>query len=211
MNRILTGLVALFLGVQPAGGVDVPVHVNPALVFSPATGAFGAVSVGNPSSPLVITVANNGPTALAFSAALSGTDAADFSIDSNNCPGSLSSGASCQISVIFTPSISGDETALLTLSVGGGHTYPMTLLGGAATLSITLTPSLAKIPDNQLGGVILSTATVTWSDGAPFTGSLSISADAANLCQASGLTVVLKRTLSSADDGSFACTVTPIP
>lgn len=185
----------------------VRVRVNPAVRFTPTSYVFPAQSIGVPSNPATFTVQNIGAVSVPITAGITGTNAADFSISGNTCGVSIAAGASCQISLVFTPSTSSAESATLTLTAGGtGHLYTMALSGGGS-LSLILSPSSIDVLDHQTLGITLSTATVAWSDGSPFTGSLTVAVDPANLCQISGNNVILKRTVSPSDDGTFTCTI----
>jgi len=70
-----------------------------------------------------VTVTNNGfGTALTISndGALSGANASDFAIASNTCTGSLAAGASCTITITFTPSAKGARVATLKITDNAG-------------------------------------------------------------------------------------------
>ncbi|MCB0008464.1 MAG: choice-of-anchor D domain-containing protein, partial [Anaerolineales bacterium] len=49
---------------------------------------------------------------------------------SNNCPATLSTGASCTIDVSFTPSQPGPQAGTLTVSHDAGAPYTVQLYGG---------------------------------------------------------------------------------
>ena len=102
--------------------------VAPAGSALPNPVAFGNMQVGTPSVAKTLTLTNTGLGALTFnSAAISGTNPADFAIKTNNCtgkvldPASLVGGSStCTIDVTFTPSALLGRSATLTLSDGAG-------------------------------------------------------------------------------------------
>jgi hypothetical protein len=80
--------------------------------------------------------------------------------------------------------------------------------GAAPTpTAITLSPSSATTPDNAAAGTVLSTATVTMSDGSQFTGTLT-SSDTSGFFAISGLNIVTAQALTSADDGTHSTTIT---
>jgi hypothetical protein len=65
---------------------------------------FGVVLAGFTSSPINVTVTNEGNTPLTFnSVTIDGANPTDFMIMSNGCTGTLGAKASCTISVEFTP------------------------------------------------------------------------------------------------------------
>jgi hypothetical protein len=87
-----------------------------------------------------------------------------------------------------------------------GNTAPVE--GTAPTpTAITLSPASATIPDNASAGTVLSTATVTMSDGSQFTGTLT-SSDTSGFFAISGLNIVTAQALTSADDGTHSTTIT---
>ena len=73
--------------------------------------------------------------------------------------------------------------------------------------AITLSPANATTPDNAPAGTVLTTATVTMSDGSQFTGKLT-SSDTSGFFAISGLNIVTARALTSADDGTHSTTIT---
>jgi Abnormal spindle-like microcephaly-assoc'd, ASPM-SPD-2-Hydin len=85
------------------------------LGLSPASLNFGDVDVGTTSAAKNINVTNHEKVTVTFtSIVIDGTDSRDFA-QTNNCT-SLSSGATCTVSVTFTPSTKGALTAILTLT-----------------------------------------------------------------------------------------------
>ena len=73
--------------------------------------------------------------------------------------------------------------------------------------AITLSPTSATTPDNAAAGTVLTTATVTMSDGSQFTGTLT-SSDTTGFFAISGLNIVTAQALTSADDGTHSTTIT---
>jgi len=83
--------------------------------LSPASLSFGGQTVGTSSAPKNIVVTNHEQITVNFtSVGISGVNQSDFS-QTNNCS-SLSPGGSCTVSVIFTPSATGNRAATLTLT-----------------------------------------------------------------------------------------------
>src|SRR3989442_751309 len=86
----------------------------------PATSsAFGNQRVGTTSAAQNLTLTNNGGTPLNLtSITITGAQAADFAFAAGNtCPtgaGSVAPGASCTISISFTPAATGARTATVT-------------------------------------------------------------------------------------------------
>jgi uncharacterized repeat protein (TIGR03803 family) len=91
------------------------------VAFSPPALSFGNVLLGTTPTKLSVTVTNTGDTNLTFASGavtLSGANAADFTITSNGCSGqTLAPGTgSCNVTVTYTPSVLGGETASLNFA-----------------------------------------------------------------------------------------------
>jgi hypothetical protein len=71
---------------------------------------------GSPgSAPLTIT--NDGPSSLTPSVvSITGSNAADFAVTGNTCPATLAAGASCTLTITYTPSTNSSEGAVLAYS-----------------------------------------------------------------------------------------------
>ncbi len=95
--------------------------------LTPATLSYGTVTRGSMST-LTATLKNAGTTTLtSVSAAVSGTNAADFTF-TTTCGTTLASAASCTYSVTFKPTIVGPEAATLNVTDNEG-TFPVALSG----------------------------------------------------------------------------------
>ncbi|MBZ5642600.1 MAG: choice-of-anchor D domain-containing protein [Acidobacteriia bacterium] len=155
----------------PAGS---PINVNLSgtgstiLAFAPSPVAFPSTSVGGFAS-ITATLSNGSASTVTLTntPAITGTNAADFTIGFTTCasgtPILASGGSSCQVSINFSPTARGNRTAQLvyTLSVGG----PLTLvLNGSATGPVmSLSPSPLTFP-NQTVNTQSSTLFVTVSN-----------------------------------------------
>lgn len=90
--------------------------VNVAAAVSPTSLRFGSVPVGTSSAPLVATLTNKGAVPFAVSGiSLTGSYASWFA-RSHNCPANLAAGASCAISVTFTPQAALSRSARLSIA-----------------------------------------------------------------------------------------------
>jgi len=98
--------------------------------LAPTTLKLGHQPVGTTSLPKKITVSNKGSTAVTITGiSIGGADAADFA-QTNTCLPGVAAGASCLISVTFTPSASGQRTATVSVTDnGGGSPQTATLIG----------------------------------------------------------------------------------
>jgi FG-GAP-like repeat/Abnormal spindle-like microcephaly-assoc'd, ASPM-SPD-2-Hydin len=111
--------------------------------LSPASLAFGNQGVGTTSQPQIVTLTNIGSSALVIKhIGINGTNFKDFA-QTNNCGSSLPAGASCSISVTFTPRAAGGRSASLNVSYKGvGSPQSVALSGtGIAPSTVSLKPS----------------------------------------------------------------------
>jgi hypothetical protein len=91
--------------------------IDPLASFSPTSVNFGTVKHAT-SSTVNVALSNPGATALTFTGStpisITGTNASDFK-QTNNCGSSLAAGATCTISVTFTPPGTSSYSATLTV------------------------------------------------------------------------------------------------
>src|SRR5207237_1057990 len=102
---------------------------------------------------------------------VTGTNASDFG-QTNTCGSSVGVGASCTISVIFTPALAGARSASISVvdsAAGSPHTAALSGTGVVAQASLT-PPSLAF--SNQNLGTSSAAQTITLSN--PGTATLTI-------------------------------------
>ena len=104
-----------------------------AVKLSPEGVNFGDQKVGTKSSPVPVTLANEGKTSLSISQiAITGKDAEDF-VQKNNCGSSLPPKGKCTISVTFDPTAKGERSAAITVSDDGGGSPQVVSLAGTGT------------------------------------------------------------------------------
>jgi hypothetical protein len=96
----------------------------------PSSLTFPSQKVGTTSTPQQVGLTNTGKVPLNITnLALHGFDPSDFS-QSNNCPSSLGSGATCTITVVFKPARTGTRGAILYVTdTGGGSPQAVSLAG----------------------------------------------------------------------------------
>src|SRR4029079_15549958 len=120
----------------------------PAVTFSPASVDFGGQIVGTPSATRGVSLTNSGNAPLSISAiALTGANAADFS-QQTTCPlspATLGAGASCQLTVRFTPASACARSASISVTddaAGSPQSVPLTGTGTAR--SATAMPLISR-------------------------------------------------------------------
>lgn len=108
--------VSIQTTVRGAGG-------EPALRTDPSGHDMGSIVVGQPSEEFLFDVQNISlvPTGVA-STIVSGIDAADFAVTSDNCIGRpLNPRSTCSIGITFTPTAAGRRSALVVIATEAGQ------------------------------------------------------------------------------------------
>jgi hypothetical protein len=101
--------------------------------FSPASWGFGTQPVHTSSLPKKIALTNKGGVTVNIArVSIAGANAADFT-QTNTCGKSVASGASCFVTVTFTPAAKGKRTAAVSASDNGGGSPQTAPLSGAGT------------------------------------------------------------------------------
>src|SRR6202035_3534722 len=110
---------------------------GPVLTASPASLSFGSQAVGSASAAKTVTVTN---TSTATATLSSVSPAAPFA-QTNTCGSSLAAGASCTVSVTFTPTAAGAATGSLSVASnapGGPLTVALSGTGVSSTTNLAL-------------------------------------------------------------------------
>jgi parallel beta-helix repeat protein len=131
---------------------------GPALSANPSSLAFGSQALNTTSSAQTVTV-NNAGTAAATVSAIGTTG--DFA-QTNTCGSSIAAGASCTVSVTFTPTASGTRTGNLTITSNASNSPTIVALtgtGGTGSTNLALNqPTSASgytqtyVPANAVDG-----------------------------------------------------------
>jgi hypothetical protein len=140
----------------------------PAVAFLPSSLTFVSQIIDTTSAPQNAVLANTGGAALTITSIVASGDFAQ----TNNCGSTLASGASCTISVTFTPTAPGPRAGAVTVTdsaAGSPQMLPLSGNGGQAPI-VTLTPTSLTFVGQVLGGTSAAQA-VTLSN----TGSAALS------------------------------------
>lgn len=132
----------------------------PTLAISPTSLAFGPLTVGVKSAPQTVTLTNNTSDPIPFSGAsisFTGTNAANFASPSNTCGATIAAGASCTVSVTFTPAGVAPASATLVITVvitnggvSGSQSFSVSLTGSTIPPDFTVTaPATATVTDGS--------------------------------------------------------------
>ena len=172
---------------------------------APGSLTFAATTPGSTSPAQSVTLTNNGIAAVAIgSTAISGANAADFTISANTCGTSLAGSASCTVSITFTPAATGPRGAVLTFTDSAGNSPQTVSLAGTGTaenLSVA-PPSLTFAGANV--GAVSPAQPVTLSNGG--TAAVNISSISITGANAADFAISAK-TCGTSLAGSANCTV----
>ena len=140
----------------------VPLASAGTVTVSPAKLTFGNQTLGSPSAIQTVTLTNGQTKALSITSITSTLP--DYS-QTSNCPFSpstLATGASCTISVTFTPSVLGVRSATLDVNDGASNSPQKVTLTGTGIAAVTVTPTSLPFGNIIIGKQSGSlTATVT--------------------------------------------------
>lgn len=150
-----TMMASLALGMPVLANVSLSgTGATPALTLSPGALAFGNVQVGAPmGSALVLGINNTGSVSATIAPAISGTDAAMFTITANNCPAALGVGMICAITVRALPASIGAKSA--NLALGTVSTIPL-IANGVTTQTLSVQPTAMAFGSAFQGGPALT-------------------------------------------------------
>lgn len=125
--------------------------------------AFPTTEVGAKSPVQSVALLNRGPAPLTVSAdSLQGAGAGDFEKTFDSCQGAtIAAGASCTVSLAFTPSGAGEATASLSFATTAANPIDVVALSGLASApprvsALRLSPSTFELLGRRVAGRCLS-------------------------------------------------------
>jgi hypothetical protein len=121
---------------------------TPAVSVSAVALIFPTTGVGSTSAVQTVTLSNIGTAALALSpSSITG----DFIILTNSCGSGLAAGASCALSIVFTPTDAGPRDGALTLTDAiSSHRIPLNGMGNGTPI-VTLAPTSLAFTSTPVG------------------------------------------------------------
>jgi hypothetical protein len=127
---------------------------DPAVRTNPAGGDFGSVVVGDTSSEFLFDVENISFVPVTVSSVLvGGTDMYDFAVTSNSCFGRLlNPRATCSVGLSFTPSASGQRSAMVEIMTDTGA-YAVMLASGQGRFSPSLVVDRPEVEAGSTVGI----------------------------------------------------------
>ena len=116
--------------------------------LAPTSLSFGNENVGKKSAPQTATLSNTGNGTLTISSIMA---SGDFT-DTNTCGSTVLAGASCMITVTFTPTMEGARSGSITVTDNANPSMQtVSLMGtGVATLA-TLSPTSLAFGNQKVG------------------------------------------------------------
>ena len=133
------------------------------VTMSPKSYTFPTTAIGTTSAPTTVTLTNNQSVALTISSIQL---AAPFS-QTNNCPGAggpsgtLAAGASCTISITYSPTTVAYTTAYLTVTDNASNSPQSIPINGNSVAAISLNPKYGLVYTIQIVGRPSTPQTVT--------------------------------------------------
>ena len=147
---------------------QMPLSSAPAITATPSSVNFGERTVGTTGTSQTVTVKNTGSASLTVSGtSITGTNGTDFSVESNSCGTPVAAGASCALSVRFTPGAAGARSASLSVSHNAAGGATVIGLGGTGTA-----PLLVGAPTNVVATGGDGVLNVSWT--APTSGAKAV-------------------------------------
>jgi hypothetical protein len=140
----------------------------PAATLAPTSLTFSATNIGSTSAAQTVTLTNTGTGALTITSIAASAQYGE----TNTCGTSVAGGASCTISVTFTPTASGAETGTLTVTDGATNSPQTVALTGTGNgPAVVLSPTTVTFGLQPFGSTS-AIQKVTLTNGG--NGSLSI-------------------------------------
>jgi len=123
----------------------------PAVTLTPTSLTFPNVPL-NTASALPVTVKNTGAAPLNITnIAVTGTVPSDFS-ETNTCSGAIAVGATCTITVTFTPSTIENQTGTVTLTDNAANSpQTVAITGNGAEAAVDISPSQLTFASQKVG------------------------------------------------------------
>lgn len=147
----------------------------PAVVLSPSALAFTQMVGTTSAAPQTVTVSNQGSAAANLAGvSFQGLQGGEFARTGGSCASTLAAGASCTITVAFTPAAAGSRTGTLALAHGAvGSPATVTLsgqgTGGASAALASNTEGLVFAPQGVSSTSSMQTVTLTNTGNAALT------------------------------------------
>jgi hypothetical protein len=151
-------LTSLFLTSNP--GAFAKAGTN-AVTVSPDSLSFGNQAINSTSSAQSATLTNNQTIPLTITSLSLNLSDYSYTTTCPSTPQTLAAGASCKISISFTPTVTGSRTATLVVLTDSG-VNPMVSLSGTGVLAALVSPSALVFGSEKVGtSTLAQTVTLT--------------------------------------------------
>ena len=148
---------------------------SPIVSPSPLSVAFAAQVAGTTSASKTVTLKNTSSSAVSISSI---TATGNFAVLSQTCGSSLNAGASCQVNVTFSPSVSGALTGSLAISDSAPDSPQVVSLNGTGDLPLTISPAKLSFGTETVGKTTAAlTVAITNNESSTLDFSFSASGD----------------------------------
>src|SRR5579884_179817 len=175
------------------------------VTVSPKQYTFANQPVGVASSPATITLTNGQSTALTVSS----VQIASPFTQTNNCVGTVAAGASCSISVTYTPNAVGYSSTNLTITDNAGNSPQTVAIAGNAYAPVKLSNSSFGF-SNQIVGRSSTPQTLTLTNQQPTPLTInSITTSGSNEFQVSN-TCIPNGSSTGTVPGNSSCTISVV-
>lgn len=147
-----------------------------AFAVTPSPFDFGSVDQGAPTPPeQTFTLKNFGGAASGAPAlAVTGPNAADFTVTSNGCTAAVAAGATCTFGVTFKPTTAAAESATVTASAPSTTSVTLAVSGtGVGPGALAVSPSTAPLGSVVQGSAGTDVPLTVTNTGTAATGALS--------------------------------------
>ena len=125
---------------------------------SPASLTFSSQTTGTTAPPQSITLTNTGQSVLT----ISGVAASGDYSETNTCGTSVAAGASCAITVTFTPTAAGSRNGTITITDNASNSPQRVLLTGTGVSATGATPTGSyQVAVNGSSGTLVNSGTIT--------------------------------------------------
>ena len=171
----------------------------PAVLLLPASLSFGNQLSGTTSASQTVALNNSG----GFALAISSISVSQSFAQTNNCGNSLGPGASCTITVTFSPTTPGSITGNVTINDDASNTpQTVSLTGTGAAPVVSLAPTLLTF-SNQAVGTSSAAQTVVLSN----TGNASLTVSSVALTGVNAADYTMSQTCGSPVSAGGSCAI----
>lgn len=132
------------------------------LKFTPASLTFPKQAIGTTSAAKTITVKNSSASSVTLSSISAAGNFVAVGSGGTPCGGALAAGASCTISVTFTPSSAAAVSGAVVVADTGSDSPQIVNLSGTGVLPVTIAPTSLTFPSTNVGSTSAAqTLTIT--------------------------------------------------